>query len=137
NGRIAIIDQADHFMTYGIATIDARGALHPLFRCRVARGCYDLESVDWAPDGRRIAFSVTTVGAVSRYSGIHIYDVRSRIDRHLAQNGFDLDWSPDGSRLAYVAYGLFDKPVGFIYLVRPNGARTALRTGSEGHDRSP
>jgi hypothetical protein len=31
NGRLAIIDQADHFMTYGIAAIDARGVLQPLF----------------------------------------------------------------------------------------------------------
>jgi len=135
NGRVTIIDQAGRFVfgePYGIATIDAGGALHPLFRCRISKGCYDLESVDWAPDGRRIAFSVTTVGAVSSYSGIHVYNVRSGRDRHLAQNGFDLDWSPDGSRLAYVQYALFDKPVGFIYLVRPSGARRALPDGERG-----
>jgi len=140
NGPIAIIDQAGRSVfgePYGIATIDAGGALHPLFRCRLANGCYFLESVDWAPDGQRLAFSVTTVSSVRSYSGIHIYNVRSRSDRHLARDGFDLDWSPDGSRLAYVAYALFSRPVGSIYLLRPNGKETPLRTGTEGRDSSP
>jgi Tol biopolymer transport system component len=141
NGRVTIIDEANpqaFGSPFGIATIDRRGLLYPLFRCLTARGCYDLESIDWAPDGRRLAFSVTTVGATSSYNGIHILNVRTRSDRHLRWDGVDLDWSPDGKRLAYVEYARDPRPVGSIYVIDANGARrTPLRTGTEGLDGSP
>jgi Tol biopolymer transport system component len=141
NGRVTIIDQGNQQLfgqPFGIATIDRHGFAHSLFRCQTARGCYDLESVDWAPDGRRLAFSVTTVGAASDYNGIHILNVRARSDRRLGGDGFDLDWSPDGKQLAYVEPAVFPRPYGTIFMIGANGAhRTHLRTGTEGRDGSP
>jgi dipeptidyl aminopeptidase/acylaminoacyl peptidase len=135
NGRIAIISPA------GISTIGPDGSLHTVKRCGSPMGpsgCYDLESIDWGPDGRRLAFSVTTIGAISSYNGMHFLNTRTRKERQLPQDGFDIDWSPDGSRIAYVEYRSFPAPVGSIYLLRPDGSgRTLIRTGSAGRDSSP
>jgi hypothetical protein len=141
SGRVTIIDQAARQAfgrPFGIATIDRIGFAYPLFRWQAARGCYDLESIDWAPDGRRLAFSVTTVAATSNYNLIHILNVGTRSDRHLLWDGFDLDWSPDGKHLAYVEYASFPRPGGTICITGANGAhRTRLRTGTDGSDDSP
>lgn len=141
NGRITIIDQrgAAPDRPTGISTIDRRGRLRVLKRCNVGQGpsCYDLESIDWAPDGRRLAFSVTTIGAISTYNGLHVLNTRTGRDRHLPGDGFDIDWSPDGSRFAYVEFTHLH-PVGSIYTVRADGSgHTRLKTGSAGHDASP
>ena len=143
NGRITIINQtrARPDPTTGIATVDSRGVLHPLKRCDAAwrpGKCYELESIDWAPDGRRLAFSVTTIGAVSTYNGLHVLDTRTGKDRRLPRDGFDIDWSPDGSGFAYVEYARFSSPIGSIYLARADGSlRRLLRTGTVGRDASP
>ncbi len=68
----------------GISTIGRGGRLATLFRCRPSRDCFDLESIAWSPDGRRLAFSVTTVGAVSAYNGLHVYDAATGRDRRSA-----------------------------------------------------
>ena len=140
NGRITIINQrgAPTDRPMGISTIDRRGRLHVLKRCDAGtgwRGCYSLESVDWAPDGRRLAFSVTTIAAISRYNGLHVLNIRTGRDRHLPRDGFDIDWSPDGSRFAYVEFTRFANPIGSIYMVRADGSgRTRVPTGSAGRD---
>jgi Tol biopolymer transport system component len=134
NGPLTIIGDD------GISTIKSDGSLHTLFRCSQRRGCYELESVDWAPDGRRLAFSVTTIQAISAYNGIHIFNTATRRDRRIfpGADGFDLDWSPDGSRLAYVAYAKFARPLGSIYVIDVDGfQRKLLATGTRGADSSP
>lgn len=110
-----------------------------LFECAKRRGCYWLESVDWAPDGRRLAFSVTTINTASAYSGVHVIDTVTRKDRRIGStDGFDLDWSADGSRLAYVEFAAFPRPHGSIYVMRADGSgRRLLRTGTAGSDSSP
>lgn len=97
-----------------------------------------MESIDWAPDGRRLAFSVTTITTINTYNGLHVLNTRTGRDRHLPRDGFDIDWSPDGSRFAYVEFTRFANPIGSIYMVRADGSgRTRLRTGSSGRDASP
>lgn len=112
-----------------------------LFECVKTRGCYWLESVDWAPDGRRLAFSVTTINRASGYNGIHVIDTVTGKDRRIrSTDGFDLDWSPDGSRLAYAEFApsSFPRPHGSIYVIRANGSsRRLLRTWTAGSDSSP
>ena len=141
NGRITIINQRGaRDRPLGISTIDRRGRFHVLKRCSPAQGssCSLLESIDWAPDGRRLAFSVTTIGAISTYNGLHVLNTRTGRDRHLPRDGFDIDWSPDGSRFAYVEFTRFANPIGSIYMVRADGSgRMRLRTGSAGRDASP
>jgi dipeptidyl aminopeptidase/acylaminoacyl peptidase len=143
NGRVTIINQRrpPPERKAGIVTVDGSGGLHLLKRCDAGtgwRGCYSLQSVDWAPDGRRLAFSVTTISRITPYNGIHVLDTFTGADRHLPRDGFDIDWSPDGSRFAYVEYVRFPSPLGSIYFVRPDGSgRTLVRTRTAGRDASP
>ena len=71
------------------------------------------------------AFSVTTIGAISTYNGLHVLNTRTGRDRHLPGDGFDIDWSPDGSRFAYVEFTHLH-PVGSIYMVAPTGQGTRV-----------
>ena len=133
NGPLTIIGGA------GISTIGRGGRLAPLFRCDVSRGCYDLESIAWSPDGRRLAFSVTTVGAESTYNGLHVYDTATGRDRQMSLlDAFSLAWSPDGSRIAYVESSHFAVPWGSIFVVDADGShRRLVDTGTSDADMAP
>jgi Tol biopolymer transport system component len=139
NGPLTIIKVERQSGRNGISTLGRPPQL--LFECANTRGCYWLESVDWAPDGRRLAFSVTTITTRSAYNGVHLIDTVTGNDRRIGStDGFDLDWSPDGSRLAYVEFALssFPRPHGSIYVMKADGSsRRLLRTGTAGSDSSP
>jgi dipeptidyl aminopeptidase/acylaminoacyl peptidase len=140
NGPLTIIRVESRSGRNGIYTLERPRAPRLLFDCANAIGCYWLESVDWAPGGRRLAFSVTTIRSRSAYNGIHVIDTVTRRDRRIGStDGFDLDWSPDGSRLAYVEFAGFPRPHGSIYVMRADGSRRRLlRTGlAAGNDSSP
>jgi Tol biopolymer transport system component len=123
----------------GISTINPDGSLRTLFHCSSRRGCHLLQSVDWAPDGRRFVFSVTTLASISTYNGIHVFNAATRTDKHIPGDGFDLDWSPNGKRIAYVEYRLgSSRPFGTIYVINADGShRTLIHTGTTGADYSP
>jgi Tol biopolymer transport system component len=123
----------------GISTINPDGSLRTLFHCSSRRGCHLLQSVDWAPDGRRFVFSVTTLLSSSTYNGIHVFNAATRTDKHIPGDGFDLDWSPNGKRIAYVEYRLgSSRPFGTIYVINADGShRTRIHTGTTGADYSP
>jgi hypothetical protein len=139
NGPLTIIKVERPSGRNGISTLGRPPQL--LFECANTRGCYWLESVDWAPDGRRLAFSATTITTRSGYNGVHVIDTVTGRDRRIGStDGFDLDWSPDGSRLAYVEFGLssFPRPHGSIYVMKADGSgRRLLRTGTAYSDSSP
>lgn len=117
-----------------ISTIGASGRLKALFRCSGVKGCNELESVAWSPDGDRFAFGVGSLGATNfTADGLHIVDRRNGRDRHVTDSGhwFDLAWSPDGSRLAFVDSGR-------IGLINADGTGWQwVQTGSAGRDSSP
>jgi dipeptidyl aminopeptidase/acylaminoacyl peptidase len=122
-----------------ISFIGSNGRLKPVFDCRRPRGCLDLQSIAWSPEGNRLAFSVTGVGASSAYLGVHVYDRANHRDRQISRvDGFSLAWSPDGSHIAYVVSGLFPLPWGTIYVMNADGShRRAIETGTSGADMSP
>ena len=104
---------------YGINGVDAAsGRVRALTQCPVdVTLCGEPESVDWAPDGKRLAIGLSPTHAGSltwqllsprAYDGLHVLDVRTDRDRELVRPGehaedawLDVDWAPDGRHLAY------------------------------------
>ncbi|MFC1765643.1 protein kinase [Planctomycetota bacterium] len=54
-------------------------------------------SPDWSPDGTKLAFSL----GVANYSGVAVYDLRSRETELLIVPGKKPKWSPDGRFVAF------------------------------------
>jgi WD40 repeat protein len=128
------------------------------WRCPGNVFCGDLESVDWAPDGRRVAFSLTEIGGKSAYIGLHIVDVRTGRDLHIPSVPLthpmaaqpdslfptllkqmvrrlgclepdQLAWSPNSRSLAYSCRTLRGRQL--IATIRRDGThRRLLRTGT-------
>ena len=98
----------------------------PIWRCPGGGFCGAAVSFAWAPDGRRVAFSLDEIGGLSTYVGLHVVNVGSGKDTHIPAGApttmsagawapylqkmqarvgcwpaTDLAWSPDGSSLAY------------------------------------
>jgi len=94
---------------YGISEIGRQGRTQVFVRCPGGAGwCGELLSVDWAPDGRHLALSVTSFGANNPYNGIHVIDTTTGADHQFTAcrptcDAYGLDWSPDGTKLAYAA----------------------------------
>ena len=128
NGRLTILG------VNGIQTVSRTGRVRTLIHCdslsQQEESCAAHPwSVDWAPDGRRIAYA-TAVGPGAmpdrwRFVALHVQDTISgaHVRRRLSCFASDIDWSPDGSRLAYVCRGR-------LYLIRADlaGPPRLLRT---------
>jgi WD40 repeat protein len=129
-GTLTLMDEAPNGVARIVAVLPG-GRLRVLWKCPGhVKFCGDLTSVDWSPDGRRVAFTIDEIGGRSAYIGLHIVDLRTGRDLHIPsvqlahplspfQSGADLDrlvkqsyarlgcipadvvWSPDGRRLAY------------------------------------
>jgi hypothetical protein len=54
NGPVTLIEHAS------ISTIGPDGRLHTVVSCQLTYECDVLLSVDWAPDGRRLAYSINS-----------------------------------------------------------------------------
>jgi Tol biopolymer transport system component len=128
---------------YGLSAVGADGQLHILMRCphRVSF-CGESESIDWSPNGRWLALSVTSFGMPNPYNGIHVINPATGVDLQVRRcqqlpgecDWFDLDWSPDGKRLAYASGGT----IAIVdVLPRLGDNRRVLLTGTVGHDSSP
>jgi Tol biopolymer transport system component len=57
-----------------ISGIDADGQAQKIWSCPHDEWCGDVQNVAWAPDGKRIAISLTEFGGRSLYPGLHIVD---------------------------------------------------------------
>ena len=82
-GTLTLIDQNSS----GVATVVAvlpDGRRRIVWRCpgRV-EFCGDLTSIDWSPDGKRVAFTLTEVAARSAYPGLHIVNMQTGRDLHI------------------------------------------------------
>jgi hypothetical protein len=91
NGPVTLIGDA------GIATIGPDGRLHTIVRCPATYECGVLQSVDWAPEGRRLAYSINTFAANSPHVGLHVLDTTTGKNEHIPSGKlgclapFDLD----------------------------------------------
>ena len=136
-----------------ISGVGPDGKVSTTWRCPRDVFCGDLVSAAWAPDGRRIAFSLTEFGGHSSYPGLHVVDTLTGRDQHMigafsqgpamaAQRATwlrqarayiqrygclvpdQLSWSPDGSKIAYACAVIRN---GFIssdlHIVNADGSR--------------
>jgi Tol biopolymer transport system component len=111
-------------------------------------GHVGIGSVDWSPDGTRVAY--TLFGGRPRNrgerDGIYVMGIENERVRQITSctdpcvYQDDLDWSPDGSRIGYTqsylegctgASDTFDGACHALYSMRPDGTdRVMLSTGS-------
>ncbi len=105
--------------------------------------CDDLgiTSLDWAPDGIRLAFALseTSPAGIGDHEGIYVLNVATNEIRQLTRctapcsGQGDIDWSPDGSRIAFTQEGAVDCNEGScsIYVMKADGIDPVpLSTGS-------
>jgi dipeptidyl aminopeptidase/acylaminoacyl peptidase len=124
----------------GIYAVGRHGLGRLLVPCSTARGCHDLQSVAWSPDGRRVAFHITSFGRADHphYNGLHVLDISTGVDRKLTLLGLPLHatraiaWSRDGTQLALAS------DIREIAVVNADGTGgRLLPTGTAGRDTSP
>ncbi len=145
NGALTIMDvqaNAKHEGPagwYSISTVDKLGRLHKLARCSThGRWCGEVESIDWSPDGRSLAFAVTSISMKNPFNGVHVLNLRTGRDVQILKAGQygendweSLDWSPNGKRLAYTGNG------GIAVINADGSARKLLRPPKGRFDRAP
>jgi dipeptidyl aminopeptidase/acylaminoacyl peptidase len=140
NGPLTLL--ANHHVPYDdeeVAAIGVFGATGAVFHCSAMKGCYELTGFAWSPNGRWLAIGADTVSIGSAYNGLHLYDLATERDIHLATGHVvQLSWSRDGSRLAYVGAS-FNPPGRQIYVRELTAQAPAkpLKTGTEGRDAFP
>ena len=125
----------------GIASLARSGGLRTVVRCGQmgrSRCAAHPFSVDWSPDGRRLAYA-TAIGpgrGGAGWDNVGLHVLETATGRHALRrlNCFAnaIDWSPDGSRLAYACDGT-------IYFIDSDlsGPPTPLRAGRDSYASSP
>ena len=100
-------------------------------------------SVDWSPDGTRIAYAKETEVVGDDAAGIYVLDTESGETARLTScsdpcwSQTELDWSPDGTRIAYTQHAggmctsaaSFDGRCGIFIADVDGSAPVQLRTG--------
>ena len=139
NGPLTLI--ANHHVPQDneqIAAVGAFGATGPVFDCPAAKGCYELTTFAWSPNGRWLAFGATSISHASDYNGLHLYNLATQRDVRLSRGDvLQLSWSQDGSKLAYVAR--LPLPPGLVYVrdLTSSAPAELLNTGTTGRDAAP
>jgi Tol biopolymer transport system component len=103
-------------------------------------------SVDWSPDGTRIAYTLFEPGPgrSGEDDGVYVMEIETERIRRLTScmdpcvRQDDIDWSPDGSRIAFAQWdregctpGTYDIGSCSIYTMKPDGSDLVqLPTGS-------
>ena len=141
NGPLTLI--ANHYTPDNneqIAAVGVFGATGVVFDCPAAKGCYELTTFAWSPNGRWLAFGATSVSHVSDYNGLRLYNLATGRDVRVSGGDFvQLSWSHDGSKLAYIVPSNPVAPPGSVYvrdLASSEPARL-LDTGTAGRDAAP
>ena len=139
NGPLTLI--ANHHVPQDneqIAAVGVFGATGPVFDCPAAKGCYELTTFAWSPNGRWLAFGATSISHASDYNGLHLYNLATQLEVRLSRGDvLQLSWSQDGSKLAYFAR--LPSPPGLVYVrdLTSSAPAELLNTGTTGRDAAP
>ena len=95
-GVAVTVMQSPSNETSWISVVEPDGTARVVWRCPHERFCGDLVSSAWAPDGRRIAISLTEIGGHSLYPGLHVIDTETGRDVNITGIGHDVS----GKRLS-------------------------------------
>ena len=139
NGPLTLI--ANHHVPQDdeqIAAVGVFGATGPVFDCPAAKGCIELTTFAWSPNGRWLAFGTDSVSITSDYNGLHLYNLATRRDVRLSgDHALQLSWSHDGSKLAYLV--AFPSATGLVYVrdLTSSAPAELLDTGTVGRDAAP
>ena len=153
NGDITFVGRGESDMA-SLYLLDPSGGvperildLDPECRREGTRWCEPwIRSVDWSPDGSRIAYALYDglIGGVGDRAGIYVLEVGTEERHRLTRCSRpcvlqeDIEWSPDGSRIAYTQMdrNFCNSPSNFagscsIRTMNADGTdRTQLFTGS-------
>ena len=141
NGPLTLI--ASHHVPQDneqIAAVGVFGATGPVFDCPAAKGCYELTTFAWSPNGRWLAFGATSISHASDYNGLHLYNLATGRDVRLSRGDvLQLSWSHDGSKLAYLVSLPFPSPPGLVYVrdLTSSAPAELLDTRTAGRDAAP
>src|SRR5215212_1516175 len=112
-----------------VAAVGVFGATGAVFHCSAMKGCYELTGFAWSPNGRWLAIGADTVSTPGEYNGLHLYNLATERDIHLATGHFaQLSWSRDGSKLAYVTGALIARSYIYVYDVTQPAPAELLET---------
>jgi Tol biopolymer transport system component len=141
NGPLTLI--ANHHVpddNEQIAAVGVFGATGPIFDCPAAKGCYEMTSFAWSPNGRWLAFGATSISHASDYNGLHLYNLATGRDVRLSGGDVvQLSWSHDGSKLAYLVPFPPAQPPGLVYVrdLTSSAVAKPLNIGTAGRDAAP
>jgi dipeptidyl aminopeptidase/acylaminoacyl peptidase len=164
NGPLTLFVPASNRLSGPVSRIVTVGAgqSKTIWLCPHVIWCGQAVSFDWAPDGKRLAFSLDEIGGNSTYVGLHVVNVatgqdvhvppatpaadapRASWDRYLQAMlervgcwpATEIDWSADGTSLAYgctAGIGSGNKPTHLNVLRLTGAGHTTIRTGTSAH----
>lgn len=112
-----------------IIEIGSDGRYRVLWRCPTGVGCGEPKGIDWAPDGRHVAFTLAAFNGSGDYLGLHILDVKTGRDVHpiVGCQPASVAWSPNGKTLAYDC-AAWSTETSRIHLIEANGTNDRLLT---------
>ena len=96
-----VIDNSGNGIAHIVSV--AGGRRTTLWHCRTRVFCGQPVSFAWAPDGRRVAFTLDEIGANSPYVGLHVVNVVSGRDTHIP-GGAPQNPITDANRAAWDTY---------------------------------
>lgn len=128
-----------------IATVHLAGRETQLVNDRGRADPTVISDVAWSPDGRRIAFTRSTVGEEGFESAIYVVGADGTGERRLFQRAQQPAWSPDGKRIAFASTRdrngrtCFQEcsPSPEIYVADANGGEPTRLTDSAADDGAP